>query len=160
MSLYSFFANGALFGPSVYVNYTAAIFETTPNVTSRLVTYPNLAFGYGAFLSILLLMKSTVTESGYLGSLVFVPLYHRYGRRPVMILSVIIVSHSHSILTDYSFQHVYNSSWLASLAVPSPIRTTPSWRSASYMHSALPSARLFPHKLSAMSSFSTSAEML
>lgn len=94
MSLYSFFANGALFGPSVYVNYMATIFETTPNVTSRLVTYPNLAFGYGAFLSILLLMESTVTESGYLGSLVFVPLYHRYGRRTVMILSIIIVSGS------------------------------------------------------------------
>ncbi|OIW29101.1 MFS general substrate transporter [Coniochaeta ligniaria NRRL 30616] len=70
VSLYSFFANGALFGPSVYVNYTAAIFKTTPNVTSRLVTYPNLAFGYG--------------------SVVFVPLYHRYGRRPVMILSLVI----------------------------------------------------------------------
>ncbi|KAJ9165407.1 MFS general substrate transporter [Coniochaeta hoffmannii] len=99
VSLYSFFANGALFGPSVYVNYMAAIFETTPNVTSRLVTYPNLAFGYG--------------------SLVFVPLYHRYGRRTVMILSIIIfmvgllgcaLSTSYNTLMAFRVIHAFGSS--------------------------------------------------
>lgn len=47
VSIYSFLSNGALFGPSVYVNYLAELFQKTPNETSRLVTYPNLLFGFG-----------------------------------------------------------------------------------------------------------------
>ncbi|SCO86498.1 uncharacterized protein FRV6_10625 [Fusarium oxysporum] len=51
VSVYSFLANGSLFGPTVYVNYLADKFHKTPNQTSQLTTYPNLLFGFGSALS-------------------------------------------------------------------------------------------------------------
>lgn len=47
VSIFSFLANGALFGPSVYTNYLAEQFQKTTNEISHLVTYPNLLFGFG-----------------------------------------------------------------------------------------------------------------
>lgn len=47
VSIFSFLANGALFGPSVYTNYLAEQFQKTANEISHLVTYPNLLFGFG-----------------------------------------------------------------------------------------------------------------
>ncbi|CAJ2510781.1 Uu.00g064060.m01.CDS01 [Anthostomella pinea] len=68
-SFYSFLANAALVGPSPYIDIWAAEFAITPTVASALISYPNLAFGFG--------------------SLVFVPLYLKIGRRPVMLLSLV-----------------------------------------------------------------------
>jgi hypothetical protein len=47
VSAYSFLANGALIGPSVYVNLLAQQFGKTPSQTSQLVNNPNLLFGLG-----------------------------------------------------------------------------------------------------------------
>jgi len=71
-SLYSFLANSALLGPSVYIGIFIEQFHVTPTQASDLVSYANLAFGFG--------------------SLLMVPLYHKIGRRPVMLGSLILVS--------------------------------------------------------------------
>ncbi|CZT07079.1 uncharacterized protein RAG0_12664 [Rhynchosporium agropyri] len=69
-SLYSFLGNSALVGPSVYIGIYSAEFNITPGVASGLISYPNLAFGFG--------------------SLVLVPAYLTFGRRPVMLASLIL----------------------------------------------------------------------
>ncbi|KAI1196550.1 putative MFS transporter [Nemania serpens] len=69
-SFYSFLANAALIGPSPYIDLWAKEFNISPTKASELISYPNLAFGFG--------------------SLIFVPLYLKIGRRPVMLLSLII----------------------------------------------------------------------
>ncbi|GAB1316941.1 Serine/threonine kinase 16 [Madurella fahalii] len=68
-SLYSFLSNSALLGPSVYISIYAEEFQITPNEASNLVSYANLAFGFG--------------------SLLLVPAYHKFGRRPIMLASLI-----------------------------------------------------------------------
>ncbi|KAI1269398.1 major facilitator superfamily domain-containing protein [Xylariaceae sp. FL1019] len=71
-SSYSFLANAALIGPvlqSPYLNIWAEEFGINTTKASELISYPNLAFGFG--------------------SLVFVPLYLKLGRRPVMLVSLI-----------------------------------------------------------------------
>ncbi|KAG4272720.1 hypothetical protein FPRO04_14617 [Fusarium proliferatum] len=57
VSMYSFLANGALIGPSVYVNVLAQQFGKTPSQTSQLVNNPNLLFGLG---------KNSLLKSGTL----------------------------------------------------------------------------------------------
>ncbi|KAI8630689.1 MFS general substrate transporter [Xylariaceae sp. FL1651] len=69
-SFYSFLANAALIGPSPYINLWAEEFNISPTEASQLISYPNLAFGFG--------------------SLIFVPLYLKIGRRPVMLISLIV----------------------------------------------------------------------
>ncbi|KAH7370683.1 major facilitator superfamily domain-containing protein [Rhexocercosporidium sp. MPI-PUGE-AT-0058] len=99
VAAYSFLANGALLGPSVYVNFLAELFGRTPSETSQLVTYPNLLFGFG--------------------SLIFVPMYHKIGRRPTMLLSIIIycvgllgcaLSNSYDSLMAFRLVHAFGSS--------------------------------------------------
>ncbi|KAI0161311.1 putative MFS transporter [Xylariaceae sp. FL1272] len=74
-SSYSFLANAALIGPvakvlqSPYLNIWAGEFKISTTEASELISYPNLAFG--------------------LGSLIFVPLYLKFGRRPIMLVSLI-----------------------------------------------------------------------
>ncbi|KAK4034364.1 major facilitator superfamily domain-containing protein [Parachaetomium inaequale] len=68
-SLYSFLSNSALLGPAVYIGIYADEFGITPNKASNLVSYANLAFGFG--------------------SLLLVPAYHKFGRRPVMLASLV-----------------------------------------------------------------------
>ncbi|KAI1341746.1 putative MFS transporter [Xylariaceae sp. FL0016] len=68
-SFYSFLANAALIGPSPYIDIWAEEFGISPTVASQLISYPNLAFGFG--------------------SLILVPLYLKIGRRPVMLISLI-----------------------------------------------------------------------
>ncbi|KAI0843624.1 MFS general substrate transporter [Hypoxylon sp. FL0890] len=68
-SFYSFLANGALIGPSPYIDIWAEEFGISSTKASELVSYPNLAFGFG--------------------SLIFVPLYLKFGRRPVMLFSLL-----------------------------------------------------------------------
>ncbi|KAI1481434.1 putative MFS transporter [Daldinia eschscholtzii] len=67
-SFYSFLANASIIGPSPYLDLWAEEFDISPTKASELVSYPNLAFGFG--------------------SLIFVPLYLKYGRRPVMLFSL------------------------------------------------------------------------
>ncbi|SPO06832.1 uncharacterized protein DNG_09526 [Cephalotrichum gorgonifer] len=67
-SIYSFLANSALLGPSVYLGIYVQEFGISFNDAAGLINYPNLAFGFG--------------------SLLLVPLYHKIGRRPVMLLSL------------------------------------------------------------------------
>ncbi|KLU87937.1 hypothetical protein MAPG_06927 [Magnaporthiopsis poae ATCC 64411] len=69
-ALYSFLSNTALLGPSVYIGIYSAEFNVSPNEASGLISYANLAFGFG--------------------SLLFVPMYHKFGRRPVMLASLVI----------------------------------------------------------------------
>lgn len=69
-SFYSFLSNAALIGPSPYIDLWAEEFGISPTKASELISYPNLAFGFG--------------------SLIFVPLYLKIGRRPVMLLSLVV----------------------------------------------------------------------
>ncbi|KAI2606615.1 putative MFS transporter [Hypoxylon sp. NC1633] len=68
-SFYSFLGNAAVIGPSPYIDLWSEEFDISPGRASELVSYPNLAFGFG--------------------SLVFVPMYLKYGRRPVMLFSLL-----------------------------------------------------------------------
>ncbi|CAG8960576.1 hypothetical protein HYFRA_00013399 [Hymenoscyphus fraxineus] len=68
-SVYSFLGNAALLGPSVYIGIWAQEFNISPTDASGLISYGNLAFGFG--------------------SLLLVPLYLKIGRRPVMLGSLL-----------------------------------------------------------------------
>jgi hypothetical protein len=46
---YSFLGNSALLGPSVYIGLYAGEFKITPTTASGLISYANLAFGFGGF---------------------------------------------------------------------------------------------------------------
>lgn len=48
-SIYSFLGNGALTGPSVYISIYAEEFGISYTTASGLISYPNLAFGFGWF---------------------------------------------------------------------------------------------------------------
>ncbi|KAJ5965334.1 MFS transporter [Penicillium waksmanii] len=69
VSVYSFLGNSSLTGPSVYISIYSEEFGISPAEASGLISYPNLAFGFG--------------------SLLLVPLYLKIGRRPVTLLSMI-----------------------------------------------------------------------
>ena len=70
-ALYSFLGNAALLGPSPYIAIYAKEFNVSLTKASNLISYSNLAYGFG--------------------SLILVPLYLKIGRRPVMLLSMIAV---------------------------------------------------------------------
>ena len=74
--LYSFLGNAALQGPSPYLNLFSEIFGVTSSKASKLVTYPNLVYGFG--------------------SLILVPMYMKFGRRPIMLVSMLIVGRTQS----------------------------------------------------------------
>ncbi|KAI5921198.1 putative MFS transporter [Camillea tinctor] len=67
--LYSFLGNSALLGVGPYITLWSQVFQVSPADASALVSYPNLAYGFG--------------------SLLLVPLYLKIGRRPVMLGSMI-----------------------------------------------------------------------
>ena len=69
--LYSFLGNAALQGPGPYITTFTQIFGVTQSEASDLISYPNLAYGFG--------------------SLLLVPMYMKFGRRPVMLGSMLIV---------------------------------------------------------------------
>ncbi|KAL1897358.1 hypothetical protein Sste5346_004094 [Sporothrix stenoceras] len=69
-AVYSFLGNSALLGPSVYIGIYAEEFGIEPGIASNIISYANLAFGFG--------------------SLILVPLYHKIGRRPVMLASMVV----------------------------------------------------------------------
>ncbi|KAK5949525.1 hypothetical protein OHC33_009518 [Knufia fluminis] len=68
-AIYSFLGNSALLGPSVYIGIYVEQFGVDPNTAAGLINYANLAFGFG--------------------SLILVPLYQKFGRRPVMLFSLV-----------------------------------------------------------------------
>ncbi|ORY69063.1 putative MFS transporter [Pseudomassariella vexata] len=67
---YSFIGNSALLGPAPYITLFSQQFGVTPSRASGLISYPNLAFGFG--------------------SLFLVPMYPKFGRRPVMLGSMLL----------------------------------------------------------------------
>lgn len=68
---YSFLGNAFLLGPAPYITLFAKTFDVTPVQASGLISYPNLAYGFG--------------------SLILVPMYLKFGRRPVMLGSLLFV---------------------------------------------------------------------
>ncbi|KAG9698554.1 WD40 repeat-like protein, partial [Aureobasidium melanogenum] len=70
VSLYSFLGNSALVGPSVYLEIYSKEFGISVTEASGLVSYPNLVFGFG--------------------SLLLVPAYLKFGRRPILLLSLLM----------------------------------------------------------------------
>lgn len=74
VAFYSFLGNSSLTGPSVYIGLYAEEFGISEAAASGLISYPNLAFGFG--------------------SLILVPLYLKIGRRPVTLLSMVTVHSS------------------------------------------------------------------
>ncbi|RDW86766.1 uncharacterized protein DSM5745_03408 [Aspergillus mulundensis] len=70
VSIYSFLGNCSLVGPSVYIEIYSEEFDISHADASGLISYPNLAFGFG--------------------SLVLVPMYLKLGRRFVTLLSMVM----------------------------------------------------------------------
>ncbi|KAL5337362.1 major facilitator superfamily domain-containing protein [Aspergillus crustosus] len=68
VSIYSFLGNCALVGPSVYIDIYSQEFGISQADASGLISYPNLAFGFG--------------------SLILVPMYLKFGRRFVTLFSM------------------------------------------------------------------------
>jgi hypothetical protein len=52
-SVYSFLSNSALLGPAVYIGIYSEEFDISPTKASNLISYANLAFGFGGFPDIL-----------------------------------------------------------------------------------------------------------
>ena len=77
-SFYSFLSNSALLGPSVYITIYAEEFKISAQTASGLISYPNLAYGFG--------------------SLFLVPAYLKFGRRPILLLSLLTVGNKHQIV--------------------------------------------------------------
>lgn len=71
---YSFLGNAFLTGVSPYITLWSETFDVTATQASGLISYPNLGYGFG--------------------SLILIPLYLKFGRRPVMLGSMLLVGHS------------------------------------------------------------------
>lgn len=69
---YSFLGNAVLVGIAPYITLYSREFGVSPTQASHLISYPNLAYGFG--------------------SLLLVPSYLKFGRRPVMLGSLAMVS--------------------------------------------------------------------
>ncbi|KAI0435770.1 putative MFS transporter [Xylaria telfairii] len=67
--VYSFLGNSALLGVGPYITLWSEVFEVSQAEASTLISYPNLAYGLTSWL--------------------LVPLYLRFGRRPVMLGSML-----------------------------------------------------------------------
>jgi predicted MFS family arabinose efflux permease len=69
-SLYSFLSNTALLGPAVYITIFSEDLHVSPVKASQLISYPTLVYG--------------------MGTLVTVPMYLKFGRRPILLGSIVI----------------------------------------------------------------------
>lgn len=69
-SLYSFLSNTALLGPSVYIGIFSEQFGISSTRASGLISYPNICYG--------------------VGTLITVPMYLKFGRRPIMLGSLAV----------------------------------------------------------------------
>ncbi|KAI1392455.1 MFS general substrate transporter [Hypoxylon trugodes] len=67
--IYSCLGNSALLGTGPYLTLWSEIFNISPGDASTLISYPNLAYGFSSF--------------------VLIPLYLKFGRRPVMLGSLL-----------------------------------------------------------------------
>ncbi|KAK4234766.1 hypothetical protein C8A03DRAFT_46971 [Achaetomium macrosporum] len=67
---FSFLGISALLGPATYIGLWAVEFGVDQNTAAGLVNYPNLVFGFG--------------------SIILIPLYRKIGRRPVMLLALVL----------------------------------------------------------------------
>jgi predicted MFS family arabinose efflux permease len=92
--LYSFLANSALTGPAPYLVLFAQIFGVSQSEASNLISYPNLAFGFGISRKQYLLIY---VANSPIGSLILVPLYLKIGRRPVILGTMIGVRLSNKL---------------------------------------------------------------
>jgi len=72
-AVYSLLGNAANTGPSPYIGLFIEEFYVGPTQASGLISYPNLAYGFG--------------------TLLLIPAYMKFGRRPVMLVSIVIVSY-------------------------------------------------------------------
>lgn len=68
--LFSFLGISALMGPATYIGPWSAEFGVDNNTAAGLINYPNLVFGFG--------------------SLVLIPGYRKFGRRPTMLVSLVL----------------------------------------------------------------------
>ncbi|KAI6829570.1 putative MFS transporter [Hortaea werneckii] len=105
-SLYSFLSNTSLLGPSVYISLFAEQFGISHTKASGLISYPNICYG--------------------IGTLIMVPAYLKFGRRPVMLVSLVIylvglvgcsVSDSYGALMACRIIHTISSSVCEALPV-------------------------------------------
>ncbi len=108
--VYSFLGNSALLGVGPYITLWSEAFDVSQADASTLISYPNLAYGLTSWL--------------------LVPLYLRFGRRPVILGSMLAVSnsgispaHATGMLT---FLHI--SSLEALLAAHERLASAASWR--------------------------------
>ena len=90
---YSFLGNAVLIGIAPYITLYAQEFGVNPTQASNLVSYPNLAYGFG--------------------SLLLVPSYLKFGRRPVMLGSMAIVC-STPVPPRHSFTVTIANTWIRS----------------------------------------------
>lgn len=88
-ALYSFLGNSSLLGPSVYIAIYAEEFGVSPNTASGLISYANLSFGFGGYTNNAANPQSNVLTGTLTGSLLLVPMYHKFGRRPIMLFSLL-----------------------------------------------------------------------
>lgn len=89
-AVYSFLGNSALLGPSVYIAIFSEEFGVSPNTASRLISYANLSFGFGMYPKVKSVSRTSRSLTVRLpGSLLLVPMYHKFGRRPIMLFSLI-----------------------------------------------------------------------
>ena len=95
----------------MYIALYSEEFGITPTKASDLVSYPNLAFGFGTSHTHLFRpMKHKLT---FQGSLILVPLYLKIGRRPVMLLSMVLVRTNLGAIHDLIWLTMDRSSALA-----------------------------------------------
>ena len=78
--------NAALTGISPYIQLLAVAFGVTPTEASTLISYPNLAFGFS--------------------SLIWVPLYLKIGRRPVILLTMLMVRYLPDPVADVAARKI------------------------------------------------------
>jgi len=96
VSFYSFLGNAALVGPGVYITIWAKEFQISQTEASGLISYSNLAFGFGRSSQFQLQQAQSTADADFIGSLILVPLYLKIGRRPVMLMSLLIVRAPHT----------------------------------------------------------------
>jgi hypothetical protein len=122
-SLYSLLGNAANTGPAVYIGLFIQEFYVGPAEASGLISYPNLAYGFG--------------------TLLLVPAYMKFGRRPVMLVSIVIV-HLPKLFYAESCLSSHSSSPVSSV-LPGPPPSMASWPHVSFTHSDLESAKHYQY---------------
>ena len=105
---YSFISVFVLEGPSPYIELFSDVFEIEASTAANLISYANLAAGFGSYIWV---FKPTLYIRRSRSNKIKVPLYMKFGRRPVMLLSQLVVclSFISIVTTAYIF---LVSAWL------------------------------------------------